>query len=145
MNNYIIMNTIDELEDIDLHSEEDIDLHSEQNDNLNAYDMLINKYIEYYRKTYPDNQVKNMFDNVNYGDLSSTNHIMEMFYTDLLKYKKINNDIYVDASEVDFENIDELFGLKVDGEIRYVSQSVISLLHDVVNKKYNDWFIINLK
>ncbi len=131
------MNTIDELEEIDLHSD--------QNDNLNQYELLINKYIEYYRKSYPENQVKNMFDNINYSDLSSTNHIMEMFYTDLLKHKKINNDIYIDASEVDFENIDELFGLKVDEEIRYVSQSVISLLYDVVNNKYIDWFIINLK
>jgi hypothetical protein len=131
------MNTIDELEEIDLHPEE--------NNNLNQYEMLINKYIEYYRKTYPENQVKNMFDNINYSDLSSTNHIMEMFYTDLLKHKKICNDIYVDASEVDFENIDELFGLKVDEEIRYVSQSVISLIHDVVNNKYVNWFIINLK
>jgi hypothetical protein len=133
------MNTIDELEEIDQNDQ------NEQNDNLSRYELLINKYIEYYRKTYPENQVKNMFDNINYSDLSSTNHIMEMFYTDLLKHKKINNDIYVDASEVDFENIDELFGLKVDEEIRYVSQSVISLLHDVVNKKYDDWFIINLK
>ena len=134
------MNTIDEL-----HELEEVDLESDKNNNLNQYELLINKYIEYYRKTYPDNKVQNMFDNVNYSDLSSTNHIMEMFYTDLLKYKKINNDIYVDASEVDFENIDELFGLKVNGEIRYVSQSVISLLHNVVENKYNDWFIINLK
>ena len=112
---------------------------------ITNYEKLINKYIQYYRKTYPDNQVKNMFDNINYNDLSSTNHIMEMFYTDLLKHKKINNDIYIDASEVDFDNTDELFGLKVDGEIRLISQSIISLLYDVVNKNYNDWFIINLK
>lgn len=112
---------------------------------ITNYEKLVNKYIEYYRKTYPDNQVKNMFDNINYNDLSSTNHIMEMFYTDLLKHKKINNDIYVDSSEVDFDNIDELFALKIDGEIRYVSQSVISLLYDVVNKNYIEWFIINLK
>jgi hypothetical protein len=134
------MNTIDEFDE---YSEND---QNNQNDqNLNQYELLINKYIGYYRKTYPDNKVQNMFDNINYNDLSSTNHIMEMFYTDLLKYNKINNDIYIDASEVDFDNIDELFGLKVDGEIKYVSQSVISLLYDVVNNKYNDWFIINLK
>lgn len=137
------MNTIKEIEEIEELNE--VDLESEQTDNLNQYETLINKYIEYYRKTYPDNKVKNMFDNVNYSDLSSTNHIMEMFYTDLLKHKKINNDIYVDATEVDFETIDELFGLKVNGEICFISQSVISLLHDVVNKKYSDWFIINLK
>ncbi len=139
------MNTIDELEEINDIVEYDDNGIKTENNNLNQYEMLINKYIEYYRKTYPENQVKNMFDNINYNDLSSTNHIMEMFYTDLLKHKKINNDIYVDASEVDFENIDELFGLKVDEEIRYVSQSVISLLHDVINNKYNNWFIINLK
>jgi hypothetical protein len=137
------MNTIDEFDEYSQNDKNDKNYQNLQE--INKYEVLINKYIEYYRKTYPDNQVKNMFHDINYSDLSSTNHIMEMFYTDLLKYKKINNDIYVDASEVDFENIDELFGLKVDGEIRYVSQSVISLLHDVVNKKYNDWFIINLK
>jgi len=114
-------------------------------DKIENMEILINKYIEYYRKTYPEKNVKNMFDQINYDDPSSTNHIMEMFYTDLLKYKNINNDIYIDTSEIDIDNIDELYALKVNGEIKYVSESIISLLHDVIISKYSDWIIFNLK
>lgn len=110
-------------------------------------EILINKYIQYYRKTYPQTQIKNMFDNINYNDLSSTNHILEMFYTDVLKHNKIDNDIYTDASDIDKESDSnvELYGLKIDGEIKYLSKSVISLLVNIIENNYNEWIIINLK
>ncbi len=107
-------------------------------------DLLINKYIEYYRKTYPESQIKNMFDNINYDDPSSTNHIMEMFYTDMLKYKKLDNDIYTDASLIDFDKHDEIFILKTDNN-NVISPSVITLLIEIINKEYINWSIINLK
>jgi hypothetical protein len=108
-------------------------------------DLLINKYIEYYRKTYPDSQIKNMFDNINYDDPSSTNHIMEMFYTDMLKYKKIDNKIYKDASAIDFDKFDEIYILKSDINIICLSPSNISLLIEIINNDYKDWSIINIK
>ena len=109
-------------------------------------EILINRYIEYYRKTHPETQIKNMFDNINYNDLSSTNHILEMFYTDILKHNKIDNDIYTDASDIDKESDSnvELYGLKIDGEIKYLSKSVISLLLNVIEHNYTDWVIFNL-
>ena len=59
--------------------------------------------------------------------------------------KKINNDIYIDVTEIDINSVDELYSLKIDGEIRYISQSIISLLYLVVDNKYTDWLIFNLK
>lgn len=112
-------------------------------------EILINRYIEYYRKTHPETQIKNMFDNINYSDLSSTNHILEMFYTDILKHNKIDNDIYADADLINSDKHSdkdqhELYGLKIDGNIKYLSKSVISLLLNVIEQKYTDWIIINL-
>lgn len=107
---------------------------------------LINNYISYYRKTYPDKNIKNMFDDINYDDKSSTNHIMEIFYEDLLKHKNNNNkDIYIDFNDIDINNVDELYALKIDEEIKYISESIISLLYVVTNDKYDNWYIINLK
>ena len=42
-----------------------------------------------YMKVLIAKQIKNMFDGININDDKSTNHIMEMFYTDILKYKKM--------------------------------------------------------
>lgn len=108
-------------------------------------EQLINNYIVYYKKTYPDTNIKNMFDNINYDDLSSTNHIMEMFYMDLLKHRKTNNIVYEDVSEINFDKVDEIYGLKVNENIKYISESIISLLYIIENNNYKDWYIINLK
>ena len=59
-------------------------------------EILVNKYIEYYKKTYPEKQIKNMFDGIDLNDDKSTNHIMEMFYTDILKYNKIDLQQIID-------------------------------------------------
>jgi hypothetical protein len=110
---------------------------------------LINNYILYYKKTYPNNN-KNMFDNINYDDLTSTNHMMEMFYSDLLKYKNSSNNSVYDNYE-DFEEFDnsdkKIYGLQINNNIKYMSYSVISLLYILTNIKDNkdDWNIINMK
>jgi predicted transcriptional regulator len=116
-------------------------------DNTNKYEQLINTYIEYYRKTFPENDnMKNMFDNINYNDPTCTNHIMEMFYTDILKHNKINNDIYIDVNDIDdIDDIDELYGLKIENNLKYISQSVISLIHIIIDNNYKNWIIFNLK
>lgn len=112
----------------------------------NNYDKIINTYIEYYRKIYKDDNIKTMFDNIDYNNPSSTNHIMEMFYTDILKHNKINNDIYIDVSDIDnSDEFDELYGLKIENNLKYISQSIISLIHIIIDNNYKDWIIINLK
>jgi len=118
------------------------------NDNIyDIYQELINKYIEYYKKTYPEKNIKNMFQDINFDDQTSTNHIMEMFYFEMLKYNKINNNIY--DSIDDLNNISdtktELYGLQINNkDIKCVSYSIISLLIEVINNNYKDWVLINL-
>lgn len=104
---------------------------------------LINRYLQYYRKIYPDKSIKNMFDNIDFNDPTSTNHILEMFYEELLKHTKINNDIYESIDEINMDEIDELYLLEFDDK-KYVSQSVISLLY-MLDGVQGEWKIINLK
>ena len=118
------------------------------NDNIyDIYQELINKYIEYYKKTYPEKNIKNMFQDINFDDQTSTNHIMEMFYFEMLKYNKTDNNIY--HSIDDLNNISdtktELYGLQINNkDIKCVSYSIISLLIEVINNNYKDWVLINL-
>lgn len=108
------------------------------------YQELINKYIEYYKKTYPEKNVKNMFHDINFDDQTSTNHIMEMFYTEILKFNKIDNNVYNDSDDFDKTKFNELFGLKLNDKIKCVSFCVISLLIEVINNDYTNWNIMNI-
>jgi hypothetical protein len=125
---------------------------SDNNNNsidCDIYQDLLNKYIEYYKKTYPDKNIKNMFQDINFDDQTSTNHIMEMFYFEMLKYNKCDNNIYdsIDLINNDQNNNDklELYGLQINNKnIICVSYSIISLLIEIINNNYNDWVVINL-
>ena len=118
---------------------------SDNPDITDIYQELINKYIEYYKKTYPEKNITNMFDNIDYDDQTSTNHIMEMFYFEILKFNKIDNNVYTHGEDFDKNKLDELFGLKVNEEIKCVSFCIISLLIEIINNAYQDWNIINIK
>ncbi len=111
----------------------------------NIYQELINKYIEYYKKTYPEKNIKNMFHDINYDDQTSTNHIMEMFYFEMLKYNKIDNNIYDSIDNIVSDTKTELYGLQINNkDITCVSYSIISLLIEIINNDYKDWVVINL-
>ena len=117
-------------------------------DNMDIYQDILNKFIEYYKKAYPEYNIKNMFDKINYEEQSSTNHIMEMFYYEMQKYKTLDNEIYTSIDLIEFEEnkkINELFGLQINKiEIKCVSYCIISLLIEIINNKYTDWNIINI-
>ena len=104
---------------------------------------LINRYFQYYKKIHPDKCIKNMFDDIDYNDPTSTNHILEMFYEELLKYRKINNDVYETIDEINIDEIDEFYLLEFSDK-KYMSQSVISLLY-MLDDFQGEWIIINLK
>ena len=125
--------------DINITSHNNIDDNSGE-----TYQDLMNKYIEYYKKAYPEKNIKNMFHDINFDDQTSTNHIMEMFYTEILKFNKIDNNVYTNSDDFDKTKFNELFGLKINEEIKCVSFCVISLLIEVINNDYTNWNVINL-
>jgi len=125
--------------------DDNLDNNLDNLDNLGEiYQDLMNKYIEYYKKAYPEKNIKNMFDNINIDDQTSTNHIMEMFYTEIIKFNKIDNNVYTNSDDFDKTKFNELFGLKIEKEIKCVSFCVISLLIEVINNDYKNWNVINL-
>ncbi len=111
-------------------------------DKIDKMDNLINRYFQYYKKIHPDKVIKNMFDNIDYDDPTSTNHIMEIFYEELLKHKKINNDVYESIEDINIDDVDELYMLEMCDK-KYISESVISLLY-ILSDYNGDWNIINL-
>jgi hypothetical protein len=130
-------NNIDDIDDIETNNLNDI------------YQDIINKYIEYYKKTYTDKNVKNMFENINYDDQTSTNQIMEIFYTEILKYNKLDNKIYTNSDDFDKDKYTELYGLQINGNIKCVSVCILSLIIEIINNQndndYKNWNIIHLK
>lgn len=110
---------------------------------MNKIENLVNRYFEYYKKIHPDKVIKNMFDNINYDDPTSTNHILEMFYETLHLHKNINNDVYESIEEINIDNIDDLYLLETKDK-KYISESVISLLY-ILDDYNGEWNIINLK
>ncbi len=115
---------------------------NEQKEQIDKMDNLINRYFQYYKKIHPDKVIKNMFDNIDYDDPTSTNHIMEIFYEELLKHKKINNDVYESIEDINIDDVDELYMLEMCDK-KYISESVISLLY-ILSDYNGDWNIINL-
>lgn len=110
---------------------------------MDKIENLVNRYFEYYKKIHPDKVIKNMFDDINYDDPTSTNHILEMFYEALHLHKNINNDIYETIEDIDIDNIDDLYLLEMKDK-KYISQSIISLLY-ILDNYSGEWTIINLK
>jgi len=104
---------------------------------------IINNYIKYYRKIYPDKIINNAFDNIDYNDPTSTNHILESFYDALFLHKNIDNDVYESIDEINIENIDNLYMLEMNNKT-YISQSIISLLY-VLDNFNGEWNIVDLK
>lgn len=110
---------------------------------MDKIENLINRYFEYYKKIHPDKVIKNMFDDINYNDPTSTNHILEMFYEALHLHKNINNDVYEYIENINIDNIDDLYLLETKDK-KYISESIISLLY-ILDDYNGEWNIINLK
>jgi hypothetical protein len=106
----------------------------------NVYTNILNLYIQHYKKTYPEKTITSMFDGINVDDFSSTNHMLESLYEEMIIYK----------GEIQSSN---LVGLSIDGKIIEKANNVIKLLltlNELINNdndkhKNTNWIIINLK
>jgi hypothetical protein len=102
-----------------------------------VYTNILNLYIQHYKRTYPEKTITSLFDGINVDDYSSTNHMLETLYEEMLKY---NNTINVEEYE------SNLYGLSIDGNIIEKSNNIIKLLLTINQKyKHTNWFIVNLK
>jgi hypothetical protein len=156
-------NTIIEVNDSESTHDEEIkqeDLFDDDNEEDEEYHEFICKHLDilnafhtYYRKHHKLTDKSNMFDGMDdYG--ASTNMISECLYNHLSKYgeiqKKNPKDLELfNPNDYDSNNIySELFGLLIDGEIKFVSYSLISIIiyiTDQENWRDINWYIIDIK
>ena len=117
----------------------------DDNSNGDFYQSILNTFIQYYKKTYPEKQLSSLFHNIDLNDPTSTNHCMELFFEEITKYNKIDNKIYLTNI---FNKDDIIHGLQINGEIKGVSLSIITLIIELIEKYKNlqntNWNIICL-
>ncbi len=103
-------------------------------------ELLLNTFMQYYKKTFPDQKINGFFDNItNYSD---TNKLMEYFYQCLNDYNSSRNKTSIDYDDNRVEELEELYILKVDNVNVKMSDNIISLLIDVINSYENTNWII---
>lgn len=129
----------EELDKLDMNLDDD-------NSNGEFYQSILNTFIQYYKKTYPEKQLSSLFHNIDLNDPTSTNHCMELFFEEITKYNKIDNNIYINTFNKNKEDI--IYGLQINGEIKGVSLSIITLIIEIIEKYKNientNWNIICL-
>ncbi len=115
---------------------------TEDNQHLENLEHILNVYVMYYKKAFPNEKLNSFFDNINNYD--DTNKMMEHFYQCLQDYKASNMKNSVEYNEDKLEEIDEKYVLKINDENRYMSDNIISLLIDIINNDYDNWNIIDI-
>jgi hypothetical protein len=118
---------------------------SEDNQHLENLEQILNTYVMYYKKAFPDEKLNSFFDNItNYDD---TNKMMEHFYQCLQDYKVSKMKNSLEYNEEQLEEIEEKYILVINDENKYMSDNIISLLIDVINNNYDiceNWNIIDI-
>jgi hypothetical protein len=121
----------------------------ENNNDNNIEDMeklgqILNIYVIYYKKAFPDDKLNSFFDNITKYD--DTNKMMEHFYQCLQDYKASKMKNSVEYNEAKLEEIEEKYILVVNDENKHMSDNIISLLMDVISNYENtNWNIIDVE
>jgi hypothetical protein len=119
---------------------------TEDNQQLESLENILNVYVMYYKKAFPNEKLNSFFDNINNYD--DTNKMMEHFYQCLQDYKASKMKNSVEYNEEKLEEIEEKYILVINNENKYMSDNIISLLIDVINNNYEDydnWNIIDVE
>jgi hypothetical protein len=115
---------------------------TDDNQYLENLEFILNTYVIYYKKTFPDEKLNSFFDNINNYD--DTNKMMEHFYHCIQDYKASKMKKSIEYDEDKLEEIEEKYILVVNDVNKYMSDNIISLLIDVINNDFNNWNIIDI-
>jgi hypothetical protein len=147
--------------DKSIHPEKDNSVH---NNNISEYIIpeelkknengivFLNVFMCYYKKLFNTQETKNMFYDVDYGNIKSTNRIMEFLYTEVYKYKKNQSDdelisLY-NVNEINVSTCKELYALTIDGKYVKVCRFIVPII-TYIAENYNwttiNWMIVPLK
>lgn len=126
---------------------DDYTLAPEETPENKYYVDLLNCFIIYYKKLNNVPEKVNMFENIDYDKLSSTNKQMENFSALMDEATKNDTITIQDPDEVDITKVDNLYALMVDDDIIKVCTIVFPLLEFVTELEWNkiSWSIVPLK
>jgi hypothetical protein len=102
--------------------------------------LILTNYIKFYKKEISHENTKlnitDLFKDIDYEDFGSTNEIMELFHSELEKFKILDDDFR--NFESIFNNIHKKYTLRKNKENLYTSNSLLSLLIEQVNLESED-------
>lgn len=112
---------------------------------------LINTFILHYQKANKKDKLS-LLDGVDASDSTATNHMMEMLYDAIFKYKT-NKEAHSEMiklynnDEVNVKDYEEVYGLYIDDKLNKVSPSLFSIIIHITEEMIENsrWHIINLK
>ena len=110
-------------------------------DNMLKIELLLNIFTKYFKQSFPENKLNNMFDNISSYD--DTNKMMEHFYQCMNDYKVAKYQSSIDYDEEKLDEIEEQYILEVNGIKKHMSDNIFSLLFDIINNDYTDWNILS--
>jgi hypothetical protein len=105
---------------------------------------IINEFMIYYNNSNSNFNLKNLFNGINIDDPTSTNMQMERLFTIKCEYEyytKLHpefNTPYTPDTWKDPNTEYELFGIRKNDTLYYVSPLLFVLLIEIVNLKQND-------
>ena len=115
---------------------------NEDNQYLENLEHILNTFVIYYKKTFPNEKLNSFFDNINNYD--DTNKMMEHFYQCIQDYKASTMKNSLEYNEETLEEIEEKYILVINDEKKNMSDNIISLLIDVINNDYQNWNILDI-
>lgn len=112
---------------------------------------ILNVYTCYFKQLYNRPEKTTMFDGIDYEKQESTNRCMESLYAEINKYNKCDrsdkDDLYGQDNNINIDEIDELYGLYIDNDLKYLCICLLPILKHLVTLKWNEvnWSIIKIK
>jgi hypothetical protein len=109
-------------------------------------EQLLNIFLKYYKKNFPEKHNKHFFDGINNYD--DTNEIMEYFFQLINDYKTSINKTAIDYDKDRLEELEEKYILNIKNNPVKMSDNIISLLITIINNydltDDSNWEIIEM-
>jgi len=102
------------------------------NDEIINYIDVLNIFFFYFKKKIQKKKNYNMFDDIDYNKIESTNRCLEFMYEHIEKYKSNQDNMYIcrlyNPDELDISECEELYVLIIDDKQNKVCQLLYPII-----------------
>lgn len=127
---------------------EDVELDFDSPENADTRALMLNIFIKYHQRWYKQSSNTGFLTGTDAMKKNSTSHMMESFYTELLKFKAAKKELTSvyepgSVSKEEKDKFDELYLLTIDDKLTHFSPRMLSLIHHLAVKHTDDWSTID--